>query len=94
VQSRHRKKDGTLIDVEISSYEFVSAGRRTRLVIAVDVTIPAGHAVEPLPEGDRYLGFVLARGGDAGEVEATLRRAWALLGVVIDTTNEVAALSG
>jgi biotin carboxylase len=72
----------------------VEAGRVPG-VIAVDVTIPAGQRVEPLPEGDRYLGFVLARGGDAGEVEATLRRAWRLLGVVIDdTTNEVAALSG
>ncbi len=35
---RHRKKDGTVIDVEISSYEFVSGGRRARLVIAADIT--------------------------------------------------------
>lgn len=35
---RHCKKDGTVIDVEISSYEFVSAGRRSRLVIAADIT--------------------------------------------------------
>jgi diguanylate cyclase (GGDEF)-like protein/PAS domain S-box-containing protein len=34
----HRKKDGTLFDAEITSFEFVSAGRRSRLVIAVDVT--------------------------------------------------------
>ena len=36
--SRHRRKDGTILEVEISSFEFVSGGRRTRLVIAADVT--------------------------------------------------------
>ncbi len=55
----------------------VAEAERVPGVIAVDVTIPAGQAVERLPEGDRYLGFVLARGDDAGEAEATLRRAWA-----------------
>ena len=35
---RHRKKDGSLFDAEITSFEFVSGGRRARLVIAVDVT--------------------------------------------------------
>jgi diguanylate cyclase (GGDEF)-like protein/PAS domain S-box-containing protein len=37
-QYRHIKKDGGIIDVEVSSYEFVSVGRRARLVIAADVT--------------------------------------------------------
>jgi len=35
---RHRKKDGALIDVEITSFEFVSGGRHSRLVIAQDIT--------------------------------------------------------
>ena len=35
---RHRKKDGTTFDAEVTSYEFVTAGRRARLVISVDVT--------------------------------------------------------
>ena len=35
---RHRKKDGAIFDAEITSFEFVSGGRRARLVIAVDVT--------------------------------------------------------
>jgi len=35
---RHRKKDGTTFFVEITSYEFVTGGRRARLVISVDVT--------------------------------------------------------
>ena len=36
--ARHRKKDGATIDADVSSYEFVSGGRRSRLVIASDVT--------------------------------------------------------
>jgi diguanylate cyclase (GGDEF)-like protein/PAS domain S-box-containing protein len=35
---RHRKKDGSIIEAEVTSFEFESAGRRARLVIAVDVT--------------------------------------------------------
>jgi diguanylate cyclase (GGDEF)-like protein/PAS domain S-box-containing protein len=35
---RHTKKDGTVFDVEITSFEFLSAGRRARHVIAQDVT--------------------------------------------------------
>ena len=35
---RHRRKDGTTIDADVSSYEFVSGGRRSKLVIAADVT--------------------------------------------------------
>jgi diguanylate cyclase (GGDEF)-like protein/PAS domain S-box-containing protein len=35
---RHMKKDGTIIDVEISSFEFQLSAKRMRLVIAHDVT--------------------------------------------------------
>ncbi|MEW6732615.1 MAG: PAS domain S-box protein [Acidobacteriota bacterium] len=35
---RHRKKDGTIIDVEISSYEFLFEGSVSRLVLAYDIT--------------------------------------------------------
>ena len=35
---RHRKKNGEVIDAEITSFEFMSGGRRTRLVIAQDIT--------------------------------------------------------
>jgi PAS domain S-box-containing protein len=35
---RHRKRDGTVIDVEVVSDEVTFAGRRARLVIATDVT--------------------------------------------------------
>ena len=35
---RHHKKDGTVIDVEITSFEFVFGARHSRLVIAQDIT--------------------------------------------------------
>ncbi|MGH3420546.1 MAG: hypothetical protein ACRDOD_13280, partial [Streptosporangiaceae bacterium] len=55
-------------------------------VIGVELTIPPGQAMEPLPEGDRYLGFVIARGADAASVEAALRDAQRLLGVEMEST--------
>jgi diguanylate cyclase (GGDEF)-like protein/PAS domain S-box-containing protein len=35
---RHKRKDGTLIDCEVSSFEFISGGRKRRLVMAADIT--------------------------------------------------------
>jgi biotin carboxylase len=54
-------------------------------ITTVDITVPPGQAVEPLPEGDRYLGFVVARAPDAAAAEHALRAAWARLAVDIDT---------
>jgi biotin carboxylase len=41
----------------------------------LEITIPVGQPVVPLPEGDRYLGFLFARGETPAEVEAALRAA-------------------
>jgi hypothetical protein len=57
-------------------------------VTAVELTIPLGQAMEPLPEGDRYLGFVIASGPDAQAVEAALRRAQSLIGVEVEATGD------
>ena len=35
---KHRKRDGTLIDVEITSHPLLYAGRNARLVVATDIT--------------------------------------------------------
>ena len=35
---RHRKKDGTVIDVEVTSHELIWIGRRARLVLINDIT--------------------------------------------------------
>ena len=50
----------------------------------VAITIAVGTEVEPLPEGNRYLGFVFARGGEPEEVVGALREAGHQLQVRID----------
>jgi biotin carboxylase len=54
----------------------------------VTITIARGQPVVPLPEGDRYLGFVFARGDTPAEVEAALREAHRRLGFVITAPGE------
>jgi biotin carboxylase len=52
-------------------------------VESLSIGVPAGELLVPLPEGDRYLGFAIARGDDPAGVEAALRRAWGELHVVV-----------
>ncbi|HEY3197824.1 MAG TPA: ATP-grasp domain-containing protein [Nitrospirales bacterium] len=47
------------------------------------ITAQPGEELVPLPEGTRYLGFIIARGDCPEEVEATLREAHSRLHVVI-----------
>ena len=53
-------------------------------ITSVDITIPVGREVRPLPEADRYLGFMFARADTPDEVEAALRAAYAKLEVSIN----------
>ncbi len=48
-------------------------------VTGVTIAVPVGEAVVPLPEGDRYLGFIFARGASPEAVEGSLRAAQALI---------------
>lgn len=50
----------------------------------IDITIPIGRTVTPLPEGDRYLGFVFASGLTPEDVQHSLARAAAVIEPVID----------
>jgi biotin carboxylase len=50
-------------------------------ITGVSISIPVGASVRPLPEGDRYLGFIFARGETPEGVEVSLRKAQALLDV-------------
>jgi biotin carboxylase len=59
------------------------AARAVPGVAGLEISIARGRTVEPLPEGDRYLGFVFARADTAAEVEQALRRAHAQLEVDI-----------
>ncbi len=62
----------------------VAAARRLPNVAEVAITVPVGGELVPLPEGDRYLGFLFARGPDPATVEATLRDAHARLSFEIE----------
>jgi biotin carboxylase len=52
-------------------------------IVGLEITVPPGRRVVPLPEGDRYLGFLFARAQRPEDVEAALRTAHGLLDVRI-----------
>ncbi len=62
-------------------------------VTELDVTTPAGSRVRPLPEGDRYLGFLFARAETADEVETALRLAYSRLRIIIDDGSQPPVVS-
>ena len=53
-------------------------------VTGLTITIPVGQRVLPLPDGDRYLGFIFAEGGDQRAVETALTAARDRFRVLID----------
>src|SRR5713226_5605892 len=57
--------------------------RRVPGIEDLSLTIPLGQEVIPLPEGDRYLGFLFARAATPDCVEIALRTAHARLSFVI-----------
>lgn len=62
----------------------VENARATPGIYEIDITIPAGRRVQPLPEADRYLGFLFARGKTPDDVERSLRRGFARLDFAIE----------
>ena len=52
-------------------------------ISGLTITIPAGQRVRPLPDGDRYLGFIFAEAGTQHEVEQALTAAREQLRVII-----------
>ena len=54
----------------------------------VTISIPIGQEVVPLPEGYKYLGFILAHAADPGGVEAILRKAHRRLKFAIEPVKE------
>ena len=63
-------RSGTLVAVRGQD-----AARAVPGVVGLEITIPAGRPIQALPDGDRYLGFLFARGATPAEVEAALRHA-------------------
>ncbi len=62
-QWRHRKKDGTMIDVEISSHHLDFGGRESRLVLAKDVT-ERKRAQEALQKSEERFRSLIEDGSD------------------------------
>ena len=61
----------------------LEAARAVTGIEDVTISIATGHAVVPLPEGSRYLGFIFSRAPTPALAEAAPRRAHALLEFVI-----------
>jgi biotin carboxylase len=59
------------------------AARAVPGVAGLEISIAPGRPVQPLPEGDRYLGFLFAKATTPEQVEEALRQAQALLEVEI-----------
>jgi biotin carboxylase len=79
-------RGGTLVEVEGQERARAVAG-----IGGLEITIARGRPVVPLPEGDRYLGFLFARGPSAEAVERSLREAHACLRVHIEPSGAPAA---
>jgi biotin carboxylase len=60
------------------------AARAVPGIGGVEITITRGRRVVPLPDGDRYLGFMFARAANADAVERSLRAAHARLRISIE----------
>jgi biotin carboxylase len=61
--------------------------RSVRGIDDLTLGIPIGDQLVPLPEGDRYLGFMFASGDTPGEVEAALRNAHRCLSFDVETAD-------
>ena len=68
----------------LRAVEGLAAARELAGIVDLVISIPLGQDVVPLPEGDRYLGFIFAKADEPARVEETLRQAEALLDFHID----------
>lgn len=72
-------KGGALEDVR-----GVESARAIPGIVEVTICARIGQTIVPLPEGDRYLGFIFSRAGTPERAEAALREAHARLEFRID----------
>ena len=86
---RERRAAGVMMlpiptDGRLKTVAGQSEARQVPGIDGLVITIPPGEQLVPLPEGDRYLGFMFARADSPGAVEAALRQAHAHLRIVTD----------
>jgi biotin carboxylase len=72
-------KQGTLREVDGQDEARAVPG-----IAGLEISIPLGRPVTPLPEGDRYLGFLFAKADKPEQVEQALREAHSKLEVEIE----------
>ena len=82
-------KKGVLVEVSGQQEALAIEG-----VVEIDITIAPGRELIPLPEGNRYLGFVFARGDSPARVEASLRSALACLQVRVRPAHPLTSPAG
>jgi biotin carboxylase len=74
----HAERAGTLQAVEGKAEAAAIPG-----ITGLTITVPVGQRVHPLPEGDRYLGFIFAEAGTHQDTAAALRAARSQLHLTI-----------
>jgi biotin carboxylase len=67
----------------LEAIEGQEAAAAVRGIEGVVISLPIGERVVPLPEGDRYLGFIFARADAPKQVETSLRQAHGCLNLRI-----------
>ncbi len=72
------ERAGTLVEVRGRDDALAVEG-----IVGLEITVPVGRTLTPLPDGDRYLGFLFARAETPAAVEAALREAAARIVMVI-----------
>ena len=60
-----------------------AVGLKITSIQDVTITIPIGDTLTPVPEGNRYLGFIFSRGDTPNDVETALRAAHKVLNFTI-----------
>lgn len=68
----------------LTSVDRLEDARALEGIDGIEITVPVGREVLPLPEGDRYLGFVFASGATPDDVDNALQQAAATLDITID----------
>ena len=71
----------------LTSIAGVEAAERVPEVQEVSITARLGRHIDPLPRGNRYLGFIFARADSPGTVERALREAHACLDIRITVAS-------
>lgn len=63
--------------------EGLAAARKIKNIDSIEIIIPDGHELTPLPEGNQYLGYIFSSGTTNKEVIYAIRQAYDLLNFVV-----------